>query len=181
MNYAPEGKPAPVVEKGEFPFAAVALDHGHIYGQCKGLTEAGGDLRYVYDPDPEKVDKFCKVFAGVEPLPSLEAVLEKPEIKLVTGAAVPCDRGPLGLRVMDAGKDYFRQAPFTSFEHLAAARAMVRDRPAYMVYYANGSMWKQRSGPANSRPRGARTGRAGARPGPPPQQSAESSGLVLES
>jgi hypothetical protein len=41
MNYAPEGRPAPVVDPGEFPFAAVALDHGHIYGQCKGLTEAG--------------------------------------------------------------------------------------------------------------------------------------------
>ena len=38
MNYAPEGKPAPVVEPGEFVFAAAALDHGHIYGQCKGLT-----------------------------------------------------------------------------------------------------------------------------------------------
>ena len=38
----------------EFPFAAVALDHGHIYGQCRGLTEAGGDLLYVFDPDPAK-------------------------------------------------------------------------------------------------------------------------------
>lgn len=138
MNYAPEGKPAPVVGKGEFPFAAVALDHGHIYGQCKGLTEAGGELRYVYDPDPEKVDKFCKVFAGVEPLPSLEAVLELPEIKLVTSAAVPCDRGPLGLRVMEAGKDYFTdKAPFTSLEQLAAAREMVaRTGRKYMVYYS---------------------------------------------
>ena len=25
MNYAPEGRPEPVVEKGEFPFAAVAF------------------------------------------------------------------------------------------------------------------------------------------------------------
>ena len=30
MNYAPEGRPAPVVEKGEFVFAAAALDHGML-------------------------------------------------------------------------------------------------------------------------------------------------------
>src|SRR5436190_18572305 len=96
MNYAPEGKPAPVVDKGEFPFAAVSLEHGHIFGQCKGLTEAGGDLCYVYDPDPEKVEKFRKVFPQAEPVESIDAILEKPEIKLVTSAAIPSERGPLG-------------------------------------------------------------------------------------
>ena len=41
MNYAPKGIPKPVCGKGEFVFAAIALDHGHIYGICNGLTEAG--------------------------------------------------------------------------------------------------------------------------------------------
>jgi predicted dehydrogenase len=138
MNYAPEGRPEPVVEKGEFPFAAVALDHGHIYGQCKGLTEAGGELRYVYDPDPAKVEKFCKTFPSAEPLASLEAVLEKPEIRLVAAAAIPNQRGPLGLRVMDAGKDYFTdKTPFTSLDQLAAARQKAAETGRkYMVYYS---------------------------------------------
>lgn len=138
MNYAPEGKPMPVVEKGEFPFAALALDHGHIYGQCRGLTEAGGDLRYVYDPDPAKVEKFCSTFPGVEPLASIEAVLEKPEIRLVAAAAVPSERGPLGLRVMDAGKDYFTdKTPFTTLDQLEAARRKtVETGKKYMVYYS---------------------------------------------
>jgi predicted dehydrogenase len=138
MNYAPEGKAAPVVAAGEFPIAAVALDHGHIYGQCKGLTEAGADLRYVYDPDPAKVEKFCKAFPGAKPLTSLEAVLEKPEIKLVTAAAVPNERGPLGLRVLDAGKDYFTdKTPFTTVEQLEAARKKVAEtNKKYMVYYS---------------------------------------------
>ena len=138
MNYAPEGKPAPVVEPGEFPFAAVALDHGHIYGQCKGLTEAGGELKYVYDPDPAKVDKFLAVFPQATPLPSIEAVLEKPEIKLVTGAAVPSERGPLGLRVMEAGKDYFTdKTPFTTLDQLAAAKKQVAATgKKYTVYFS---------------------------------------------
>jgi predicted dehydrogenase len=138
MNYAPEGKPMPVVDRGEFPFAAVALDHGHIYGQCKGLTEAGGDLRYVYDPDPAKVEKFCSTFPGVQPLPSLDAVLQKTEIKLIAGAAVPSDRGPLGLKVMDAGKDYFTdKTPFTTMAQLEAARHKVAETGRkYMVYFS---------------------------------------------
>ena len=89
MNYAPEGKPAPVVALGEFVFAATSLDHGHIYGQCKGLIEAGGELRYVYDPDPQKVAKFSAAFPGVVPLPNLESLLENTQIQLVTAAAVP--------------------------------------------------------------------------------------------
>lgn len=138
MNYAPEGKPAPVVEKGEFPFAAIALDHGHIYGQCRGLTEAGGDLRYVYDPDLAKVEKFCATFPGVQALRSEAEVLEKPEIKLIAAAAVPSERGPLGLRVMAAGKDYFTdKTPFTTLEQLAAARLAVQATARkYMVYYS---------------------------------------------
>ena len=54
-DYAPKGKPKPVCQPGEFLFAAVALDHGHIKGQCNGLIEAGGRLRWVFDPDPLKV------------------------------------------------------------------------------------------------------------------------------
>ncbi|MGB8170327.1 MAG: Gfo/Idh/MocA family oxidoreductase [Chthoniobacteraceae bacterium] len=138
MNYAPEGKPAPVVKSGEFPFAAIALDHGHIYGQCKGLTEAGGDLRYVFDPDPAKVEKFCATFPGVQALRSEAEVLEKTDIRLIAGAAVPSERGPLGLRVMASGKDYFTdKTPFTTLDQLAAAREAVKTTgKKYMVYFS---------------------------------------------
>lgn len=54
MNYAPVGKPQPVVAAGEFVIAAAALDHGHIYGMCNGLIEAGATLKWVYDPTPPK-------------------------------------------------------------------------------------------------------------------------------
>ena len=65
MSYAPQGKPSPVVKPGEFTFAAVHLDHGHIYGQCNGLLEAGADLKWVYDPDVKKVEAFrAKVSSG---------------------------------------------------------------------------------------------------------------------
>ena len=37
MRYAPQGKPNPVCQKGEFRFAAIGLDHGHIFGMCNGF------------------------------------------------------------------------------------------------------------------------------------------------
>jgi predicted dehydrogenase len=138
MNYAPKGKPATVVKPGEFQFAAVALDHGHIFGQCNGLIEAGGDLRYVYDPDPAKVANFIKTFPQAKAVDRLETILDDPAIKLVAAAAIPSDRGPLGVRVMQAGKDYFcDKCPFTTLEQLEAARkAAAATGKKYMVYYS---------------------------------------------
>ena len=138
MNDAPKKKPAPVVKPGEFVFAAVSLDHSHINGQCNGLIEAGGALRYVHDPDPEKVRAFIKQYPQATPVDSLERILDDPKIHLVTAAAVPCDRGPLGVRVMEAGKDYFTdKTPFTTLEQLEKAREVAaRTGRKYMVYYS---------------------------------------------
>lgn len=138
MNYAPKGKPSPVVKAGEFPMAAAALDHGHIYGMCNGLTEAGATLKWVYDPDAEKVAAFCRQFPQAKPADGLDQILEDPEIRLVAGAAVPSERCALGLRVMEAGKDYFTdKTPLTSLEQLAAAKETARHTgQKYMVYYS---------------------------------------------
>jgi len=138
MNYAPQGKPAPVVKKGEFVFAATALDHGHIYGMCNGLTEAGGEVRYVYDREAARAEKFCATFPSAQPVSSEEELLAKNEVTLVAAAAVPSERGPLGVRVMNAGKDYFTdKTPFTTLSQLTDARAVVaRTGRKYMVYYS---------------------------------------------
>ena len=138
MNYAPKGKPNLVVKEGEFVFAAIALDHGHIYGMSNGLVEAGATLKWVYDPDPEKVKKFCEVFPQATPAESEEQILNDPEVKLVAGAAITSQRCALGLRVMAAGKDYFTdKAPLTTLEQLNAAKEMVaKTGKKYMVYYS---------------------------------------------
>ncbi len=138
MNYAPQGKPQPVVKPGEFTFAAAHLDHGHIYGQCNGLTEAGAGLKWVYDPDPKKIEAFRQKFPHVQVARSLDEILADSAVQLVAAAAVPCDRGPLGCRVMQAGKDYFTdKTPFTSLDQLADARRVTADtKRKYAVYYS---------------------------------------------
>lgn len=138
MTYAPKGKSVPVCSEGEFTYAAACLDHGHINGQCNGLNEAGATLKWVYDPDPAKVEAFVKRFPMAKPADSLERILDDEDVILVASAAIPCDRGPLGIRVMRAGKDYFTdKAPFTSLGQLEAARECVKETGRkYMVYYS---------------------------------------------
>lgn len=138
MNYAPQGKPRPVVQPGEFAVAAIGLDHGHIYGQCNGLIEAGADLVAVYDPDPAKVAAFVKTYPQARVAQSEQEILQDARVKLVASAAVPCDRGPLGVRVMRHGKDYFTdKCPFTTLAQLAEAREVVAQTgQKYAVYYS---------------------------------------------
>ena len=138
MNYAPKGKSKPVCEKGDFVFAAIALDHGHIYGMCNGLIEAGAVLKYVYDKDSEKVKKFCETYPGVVAATSEEEILNDKEVRLVAGSAVVSERCALGLRVMDYGKDYFTdKAPLTTLEQLELAKAKVKETGLkYAVYYS---------------------------------------------
>jgi len=138
MNYAPKGKPAPVVKPGEFVFAACSLDHGHIYGQCNGLTEAGGELKWVYDPDPKKLATFREQFPSAQVARSLEEILDDASVTLVAAAAVPNLRGPLGCQVLRAGKDYFTdKTPFTTREQLEdAQRTVCETGRKYAVYFS---------------------------------------------
>jgi len=138
MNYAPQGKSQPVVKPGEFAFAAAYLNHGHIYGQCNGLIEAGAGLKWVYDADPQKVEAFQAKFPAVRVARSFDEILADPAVKLVAAAAIPNERGAIGCRVMQAGKDYFTdKTPFTTFDQLAAARRVTAATGRkYMVYFS---------------------------------------------
>jgi predicted dehydrogenase len=137
-DYAPKGKPMPVCRPGDFKFAAIALDHGHIYGQCNGLIEAGGELWWVFDPDPSKVEEFQKRFPQARIAKSLAQVLEDPGIQLIAAAAVPSERGSLGVQAMRAGKHYFTdKPPFTELAQLVEARLVAAQTgKKYMVYYS---------------------------------------------
>ncbi|HTO04167.1 MAG TPA: Gfo/Idh/MocA family oxidoreductase [Opitutus sp.] len=137
-RYTPKPKPGAVVKPGEFVFAAAHLDHGHINGQSEGLIGAGGTLKWVFDPDAKKTQAFQNKFPQVKIARSLDEILTDAEVKLVAAAAVTSERGPLGCRVMEAGKDYFTdKAPFTTIEQLEEARRVAaRTGRKYMVYYS---------------------------------------------
>jgi predicted dehydrogenase len=139
MNYVAESSVKDVACKpGELVMASVALDHGHIYGMTQGMIEAGATLKWVYDPSPARVKTFLDKFPQAKVARTLDEVLEDPEVKLVNAAAIPCDRAPLGIKVMRAGKDYFTdKTPFTTISQVNEARQVAKETGRkYIVNYS---------------------------------------------
>jgi len=113
MNYAPvsRGETEKVCKPGDFVFSVIGMDHGHIYGMCNGLIEAGATLSKAYDRDPVKLAGFLKTFPQAAAASSAEEILADADCRLVASAIQPDERAALGLRVLAAGKDYFADKP----------------------------------------------------------------------
>lgn len=141
MNYAPrsaQGTAKKVCEKGEFPIGVVGLDHGHVYGMCNGLAEAGATVKMVYDRDPAKVEAFRRSYPEAQVARSEEEVLEDRDVRLVASASIPAQRADLGIRAMECGKDYFAdKPPCTTRDQLERTRAKtVETGRFHAVYYS---------------------------------------------
>jgi hypothetical protein len=138
MNYAPVGKPAPVVRPGEFIFAAAALDHGHIYGQSQGLTEAAASADTSSTPIQQKWRSSAKNIHKRSPSAPWMNCSRNP-----TSNSSPLPPSPMNVARSAAGswkpaKDYFTdKTPFTTHEQLSHARSVAqRTGRKYMVYYS---------------------------------------------
>lgn len=109
-------------------FAAIGLNHGHIYGQVRLLIRNGAEFVSYYAPEPELVAEFAPNFPQARLARSAREILEDPSIQLVVSAGIPCDRAPLGVEVMKHGKDYMSDKPgFTSLEQLAEVRRVQKE------------------------------------------------------
>ena len=108
-------------------FAAIGLDHRHIYDLTEGLIAAGA-VCAGYCPetsDPRVLAGFQKRFPDVPPRPRA-ALLEDPSIQLAVIAAVPRDRAALSIAAMQHGKHVLCDKPgVTTPEHLAAVQVAV--------------------------------------------------------
>jgi predicted dehydrogenase len=108
-------------------FAAIGLDHRHIFHMVGGLIDAGA-ICVGYDPATSDE----RVLAGFrERFPTLaerdrEALLDDPAIDLIACAAIPRDRAGIAIRAMHAGKDVMVDKPgVTDLGQLAAVEAAV--------------------------------------------------------
>ena len=104
-------------------FAAIGLNHGHIFGQTDIMLSAGAELVSFYAPEPGLVSMYSERYPQAKLASSEQEILEDESIQLVISAGIPCDRAPLGNKVMRHGKDYMSDKPgFTSLAQLAQAR-----------------------------------------------------------
>lgn len=123
---------------GALRFAAIGLNHPHIYGQVAALRAAGAELAGYFAAEPELAQAFARAFPDAPAVKDERAILEDPSIAIVTSAGIPNERAALGVRVMQHGKDFLVDKPgMTSLDQLALVRRVQRETGRiYAIFFS---------------------------------------------
>lgn len=134
---------APLIKTGagkapRIRFAVIGMNHGHIYGQTQAVIRGGGELASYYAKEPELMQAFGKRYPGAKQARSEQEILEDDSVQLVLSAGIPVDRAPLGIRVMQHGKDYMSDKPgIISLDQLAEVRKVQQETGRiYSIMYS---------------------------------------------
>lgn len=119
-------------------FAAIGFDHPHIFGQVGALLAAGAEFVAFHASQPSGVEGFVRAFPQARRVDDERAILQDDSIALVTSASIPCERAPLGVRVMQHGKDFLVDKPgMTSLAQLEEVRRVQRETGRfYSVFFS---------------------------------------------
>jgi predicted dehydrogenase len=118
-------------------FGVVGVNHGHIYGMVDAVVRGGGELVSFHAREPELVAEFARTYPMAKQVRDERAILEDSSIHLVLSSIIPDERAPLGIRVMQHGKDYMVDKPgITSLAQLADVKRAQADtkRINFVVY-----------------------------------------------
>lgn len=92
-------------------FAAIGLDHLHIFEQVAALMAAGAEFVAFHASQPEQADGFADMFPDARRVVDEREILEDESIAVVTSAAIPSDRAGIAIRAMRHGKDVLVDKP----------------------------------------------------------------------
>jgi predicted dehydrogenase len=93
-------------------FAAIGLDHRHIYHQVGRLLELGAACKGYYARDAAApLEGFIRRFPDLPRVQDVRALLEDPEIQLIVTAAIPSERAEIAIEAMRLGKDVMVDKP----------------------------------------------------------------------
>jgi predicted dehydrogenase len=133
-------QPSAAVSKSQprIKFAVIGINHNHINSQVDAVTRGGGELVSVFAKEPDLIAAFTKRFPQARIARSETEILEDGGIRLVLSAAIPDERAPLGIRVMQHGKDYMSDKPgITTLEQLAEVRRVqAATQRIYSIMYS---------------------------------------------
>ncbi|PWK62300.1 Gfo/Idh/MocA family protein [Roseicyclus mahoneyensis] len=106
-------------------FAAIGIDHRHIFGMSANLMAEGAEfVGWWTDGAPEPLDGFIKRFPDVPRVVDAQTLLDDPEIDLICISCIPRDRARWATAAMEAGKDVMTDKPgCTTLAQLAEIRA----------------------------------------------------------
>ncbi|WP_350277969.1 Gfo/Idh/MocA family oxidoreductase [Kribbella sp. HUAS MG21] len=94
-------------------FAAVGLDHAHIFGQVAGLLKAGAEFAGMATDDPSAAVavQLRERYPDVPVVEDPDELIARDEIDVIVTAAVPDRRGPIAVAALRAGKDVVADKP----------------------------------------------------------------------
>jgi predicted dehydrogenase len=93
-------------------FAAIGLDHRHIYHQVGRLLELGAECRGFHArEDAVPLKGFVERCPDVRRVSDQRALLEDPEIQLIVSAGIPGERAEIAIAAMRHGKDVMVDKP----------------------------------------------------------------------
>lgn len=110
-------------------FAAIGLDHRHIYEQVGHLLELGCEcVGYWTEGEPGPLEGFGKRYPQLRRVDDRRRLLEDPSIALITTAAILSDRADIAIEAMRHGKDVVTDKPgCTTLEQLDRVKATVAE------------------------------------------------------
>jgi predicted dehydrogenase len=114
------------------------MSHDHIYGMVGAIQRGGGELVVAYGEEPDKLAAFTRRYPDVKMVKSEDEILNDASIQLVLSSTVASHRAPLGVRVMEHGKDFLSDKPgITTLEQLAAVRkTLAQTQRIYGIMYS---------------------------------------------
>jgi predicted dehydrogenase len=119
-------------------FAAIGLNHSHIYGQVDCLLRAGATLAAFYSPEDDLAAAFGSKYPQAKRVSDKRAILDDASIPLVLTAAIPGDRAGIAIEAMQHGKDVMSDKPgMTSFAQLdEIKRVQAETKRIFSVCYS---------------------------------------------
>ena len=119
----------PRVSARPLKFAAIGLDHRHIYEMVGRLIERGAQcVGWWTEGEPQPLAGFLKRHPGLARVADKRRLLEDPDVALIVCAAVPADRAAIAIEAMRHGKDVMVDKPgCTTASQLAELRRVVAE------------------------------------------------------
>jgi predicted dehydrogenase len=124
--------------KYRIKFAVCGMSHDHIYGMIGAIQRGGGEFVSAWGREQDKLAGFKKRFPNVTIVNTQDEILNNPSVQLVLSSQIANERAPLGVRVMQHGKDYLSDKPgITTLEQLAEVRETITEtKRIYAIMYS---------------------------------------------
>lgn len=109
-------------------FAAIGINHNHIYGQVECLQRGGGEFVAFYAFEDDLAALFSAKFPEARRVADPDEIYNDTSIAVITTAAIPADRAAISIKSMQSGKDVLSDKPgMTTFAQLGDIKRVQKE------------------------------------------------------